>query len=155
MPRRYGVRMSKRIGVFFMLLLGTLGLLACGATDTQMERIASKFTQPAIEVTALDLFKEYSRDSEAAKLKYEGRRVLVSGTVEDVYDDENFEPTVAFDVCRTDYCFEGIVAQFAERHRDVVYSWTSRDDVQVLCYIPIDDFAWPSAASLRMCQPIN
>ena len=122
-----------------------------------MERWASKFTQPAIEVTALDLFKEYSRDSETAKLKYDGRRVLVSGKVEEINDDDDFEPRVEFDVCPPDnYCFDGIVAQFAERHRDVVYSWNAGDEIAVLCYIPVDALSvtdWDSKVPLRMCQP--
>ncbi len=158
MTKHHGIRMAKRVGLLSTVLLATAGLLACSATDTQMERWASKFTQPAIEVTALDLFKEYTRDSETAQLKYDGRRVLLSGTVEEVNEDDDFEPRVEFDVCPDDYCFDGIVGQFAERHRDVVYSWKAGEDITVLCYIPVDDFSitdWDSKVPLRMCQPVR
>ena len=158
MTRHYRAAATRMIGLLFAVFLTALGLLACTATDTEMERWGSKFTQPPIEVTALDLFKEYSRDSETAQLKYDGRRVLVSGVVEAVNDDDDFEPRVEFDVCQTSYCFDGIVAQFAERHRAVVYSWRAGNRITVLCYVPVEEFSvtdWDSKVPLRMCQPVT
>ena len=58
--------MTRWIGAGLALMLLLARNAACDASDTKMERWALKLTQPAIEVTALQLYKEFSRDDETA-----------------------------------------------------------------------------------------
>ena len=144
-----------KTGLIFLLLAAAL--MACTASDTQMERYAEKFVSPPITVSAEELFREYSRDPEQASLGYAGHRLIVSGTVHEVRDDDDFEPVVEFSVCPPDtYCFEGLVAQFSEKRREVVQAWLPGQDVTVLCYVPVEEgFAFDSVVELRICQPYN
>ena len=132
--------------------------VACDASDTKMERWVEKFTQPAIQVTAEQLYKEFSRDDETAKNRYSGRRVLVTGTVFEIREDDDFEPVIEFDVGQDEWSFESLVAQFAEVHRTQVESWLFGDVISIVCYIPVEDFGaidFESVTPLRMCQPLN
>ena len=132
--------------------------VACDASDTKMERWAEKFTQPAIHVTAEQLYKEFSRDDETANDRYSGRRVLVTGTVFEVREDDDFEPVIEFDVGQDEWSFETLIAQFAEAHRPQVESWLLGDAISIVCYIPVEDFSdidFESVTPLRMCQPLN
>ena len=133
-------------------------ILACDVSDTKMERWAEKFTQPAVQVSAHDLYREFVRDDETALGKYSGRRVLVSGTVFEVRDDDDFEPVVEFDVGQDYLTFERLNAQFAERHRPEVSTWSKGASISVVCYIPIEDlgdYDFESVTPLRMCQPVH
>ena len=141
----------------------SLGLIlalssACTASDTKMERWAVKFTQPAIEVEAEQLYKEFSRDDETANEEYSGRRVHLTGTVLEVRDDDDFEPVVEFDVGQDEWSFDSLIAQFAEGHRAVVEAWGEGEVVSVVCYIPVEEFGdidFDSITPLRMCQPLG
>ena len=64
--------MTRRIGAGLALILALVLSAACDASDTKMERWAVKFTQPAIEVTAEQLYKEFLRDDETATEQYSG-----------------------------------------------------------------------------------
>ena len=150
--------MTRRIGMGVALVLVLAFGVACTASDTKMERWAVKFTQPAIEVTAEQLYREFSRDDETAMNQYGGRRVRVTGTVFEVREDADFEPVVEFDVGQDEFAFESLVGQFAEGHRTQVESWKKGDSVTLVCYIPIEefgDFDFESVTPLRMCQPMN
>ncbi len=148
------------IKIGLVLLLVATTLVACTASDTQMERYAEKFVSPPITVAAKQLFIEYARDPEQAALQYAGHRLIISGTVHEIRDDNDFEPIIEFDVCEPDsFCFEGLVAQFSERRRQVVTAWQRGQEVTLLCYIPVDEglggFSVDSVVALRMCQPYN
>ncbi len=137
------------------LLVATL-LLACNATDTEMERMAELFVQPAISVSADELFKQYTQDSAIAHREYGGRRVAVTGIVAEVQDDSDLEPLVKFEVCPTGSCFTELAAQFSEKHRSIVHDWSSGDQITVVCYIPTEEgLDWNSVVALRICQPYN
>ena len=143
--------------LIFILVLVTV-VAGCTASDTKVERWALKFTKPAVEVTAEQLYKEFSRDDETAENKYSGRRVSITGKVLEVRDDKDFEPVVEFDVGQDEFAFSTLVAQFAERHRTEVESWNKGDTISTVCYIPVSDLAdisFDSVISLRMCQPLN
>lgn len=145
-----------RIGLASALFL--LLSVACDASDTKMERWAQKFAQPALEVTAEQLYREFSRDDETARNHYGGRRVLVTGQVHEVREDDDFEPVVEFDVGQDLYAFQTLLGEFAERHRSTVESWNSGDQISIVCYIPVEDFgafSFESVTPLRMCQPLN
>ncbi|MYD36116.1 MAG: hypothetical protein F4X20_03695 [Dehalococcoidia bacterium] len=148
-----------RVNLIWMscLLLLAAGV-ACTATDTQIERWASKFAQPAIEVTADELYRDYVRDGETATDTYEGRRVRITGTVFEIRDDDDFEPVVEFDVGQDAFAFQSLIAQFAERHRDYLETLDVDDEITTVCYVPVEDMAtfdFESVTSLRMCQPIT
>ena len=147
-------RISAGLAVTLLLVLS----VACSnASDTKMERWAVKFSQPAIEVTAEQLYKEFSRDDEMAAEQYSGRRVRVTGTVFEVREDDDFEPVVEFDVGQDEWSFQSLVAQFAEGHRTEVESWEVGEVVSMVCYIPIEEFGnfdFESVTPLRMCQPL-
>ena len=150
--------MIKRIGVALASIVVLVFIVACDASDAQMERIAVQFTQPAIEVTAEQLYREFSRDPDTASDRYEGRRVQLTGEVFEVRDDDDFEPVVELDVGQDEYTFQSLIAQFADRHRSVVESWRVGQQVSMVCYIPSEEMAafdFESVASLRMCQPTN
>ena len=150
--------MTRRIGAGLALVLFLVLSAACDASDTKMERWATKFTQPAIEATAEQLYKEFSRDDETAKDQYSGRRVRVTGTVFEVREDDDFEPVVEFDVGQDEYSFQSLLGQFAEGHRTMVESWKKGDAVSMVCYIPVEDFGdidFESVTPLRMCQPLK
>ena len=157
--------MIHRIGIGLALTLALLLAVACDASDTKMERWAVKFTEPAIEVTAEQLYREFVQDDETAAQLYSGRRVLLNGTVFEVRDDDDFEPVVEFAVGQDEWTFEGLVAQFAESRRAEVEAWEIGDEVSMMCYIPIDEFGivdfgivdsfTMSVAQLRMCQPLS
>ena len=150
--------MTRRIGAGLALILALVLSAACDASDTKMERWAVKFTQPAIEVTAEQLYKEFSRDDETAAEQYSGRRLRVTGTVFEVRDDDDFEPVVEFDVGQDEWSFQSLVAQFAEGHRTEVESWEVGKAVSMVCYIPIEGFGsfdFESVTPLRMCQPLD
>ena len=139
------------------LLLAIAFGTACSATDTQMERWAGLFTQPAIEVGAEQLYREYVRDEETAADIYEGRRVRLTGTVYAVADDDDFEPTVEFNVGQDEWTFTTLVAHFAEGHRSAVDAWSIGAVISAVCYVPIEDFApidFDSVVPLKMCQPL-
>ena len=141
-----------------LLLILALVSTACTATDTKMERWATKFTQPALEITADELYRGFSRDDETAKEQYGGHRVRITGTVYEVRDDDDFEPVMEFDVGQDQWSFQSLVAQFAEGHRSTVESWSKGDQVSMVCYIPVDEFsdiAFDSVTPLRMCQPLT
>ena len=149
--------MIRQIGAGLALTLALVLSVACTASDTKMERWAVKFTQPAIEVTAEQLYKEFSRDDEAAMEQYSGRRVRVTGTVSEVREDDDFEPVMEFDVGQGEFSFQSLVAQFAEGHRAEVESWEKDDVVSMVCYVPVEDFGdidFESVTPLRMCQPL-
>lgn len=140
-----------------ILVLVTV-VTGCTASDTKVERWAVKFTEPAIEVEAWYLYRDFVRDDETAEDKYAGRRVSITGVVLEVRDDEDFEPVVEFNVGQGEYAFTTLIAQFAEGHRTEVESWKKGDTVSMVCYIPVPDFAdisFDSVVSLRMCQPLN
>lgn len=148
--------MIRQVGAGFVFTLVLISI-ACTASDTQMERWAEKFTQPAIEVTAVDLYRAFVRDDETAKQRYSGHRLRITGTVFEVREDDDFEPVVEFDVGQGEWSFESLVAQFAERHRTEVASWSKGRTMSVVCYIPVDEFsdlAFDSVTPLRMCQPL-
>ena len=148
--------MIRRIGAGLVLVLALVSI-ACTATDTQMERWGEKFTQPAIEVTAVELYRAFVRDSETANQQYSGYRLRITGTVAEVREDDDFEPVMEFDVGQDEWSFQSLVAQFAERHRAEVTSWNKGRSVSVVCYLPVEDFgdfAFDSVTSLRMCQPL-
>lgn len=150
--------MTRRIGAGLALTLALVLSTACDASDTKMERWAAKFTQPAIEVTAEQIYREFSRDDETAKQLYSGRRLRVTGTVFEVGEDDDFEPVIKFDVGQDEWGFEGLIAQFAERHRTEVESWEKGDVVSLVCYVPVEafgDFDFESVTPLRMCQPLT
>ena len=144
-----------KMGLAFLLL--ALTIAACTASDTQMERYAERFVSPPITVAADDLFREYSRDSEQAKIRYAGRRLIVSGAIHELRDDDDFEPVLEFAVCPPEtFCFEGLVAQFSERRREVVQDWRPGQVVTLLCYVPAEEgFSLDSVVELRICQPYN
>ena len=153
--------MTRRIGagvaLILVLVLVLVSSMACDASDTKMERWAVKFTQPAIEVTAEQLYKEFSRDDKTASEQYSGRRVRVTGTVFEVREDDDFEPVVEFDVGQEEWSFQSLVAQFAEGHRTEVEAWGKDDVVSMVCYVPVEDFGtldFESVTPLRMCQPL-
>lgn len=140
-----------------LLFISALFLAACSVSDTKMERWAEKFTQPAIEVTATQLYREFKQDDEMAEARYSGRRVRVDGQVSEVRDDDDFEPVVEFNVGQDQWSFDGLVAQFAEGHRSKVTSWRTGTSIAVVCYIPEDeirDLDFDSVVPLRMCQPL-
>ena len=150
--------MTQRIGAGLALILVLVLSAACDASDTKMERWAVKFTQPAIEVTAEQLYKEFVRDDETAADQYSGRRVRVTGTVFEVREDDDFEPVVEFDVGQDEWSFQSLVGQFAEGHRTEVESWEKGDLVSMVCYVPVEDFGdtdFESVTPLRMCQPLK
>lgn len=145
-------------GSVFTLLILVAVAAGCTASDTKVERWADKFTQPAVEVTAIELYKEYLRDDETANDKYAGRRVIVTGAVLEVRDDEDYEPVLEFNVGQDTYTFTSLIAQFAERHRGEVEGWNRGKKVSVVCYVPVKemaDISFDSVVSLRMCQPLN
>ena len=149
--------MLRNIVGLALITLAAFGT-ACTATDTEIERWAEKFTQPAIEVTADTLYREYVRDEETAIDTYSGRRVRLSGTVFETRDDDDFEPVVEFDVGQGEYSYQSLVAQFAERHRDYLKTLTVGSEVSIVCYIPVEAIAsydFDSVVSLRMCQPLT
>ncbi len=149
--------MIRRICVVLACTLALALSVACDASDTKMERWATKFTQPAIEVTAESLYREFVRDDETAKEQYSGRRVRLTGTVLEVREDDDFEPVVEFDVGQDEWSFQSLVAHFAERHRTEVESWTKGNAVSMVCYIPVEEFGtidFESVTPLRMCQPL-
>ena len=149
--------MIRQIGAGLALTLALVLSVACTASDMKMERWAVKFTQPAIEVTAEQLYKEFSRDDEAAMEQYSGRRVRVTGTVSEVREDDDFEPVMEFDVGQGEFSFQSLVAQFAEGHRAEVEPWEKDDVVSMVCYVPVEDFGdidFESVTPLRMCQPL-
>ena len=150
--------MTLKLGAALAFVLLLVLSAACDASDTKMERWATKFAQPAIDASAEQLFKEFSRDDETAKYNYSGRRIRVTGTVFEVREDDDFEPVVEFDVGQDEYSFSSLVAQFAEGHRTVVESWSKGDVVSMVCYIPVEDFGdydFDSVTPLRMCQPLG
>ena len=150
--------MTRRLGAALALVLLSVLGAACDASDTKMERWATKFTQPAIEATAEQLYKEFSRDDETANDRYAGRRIRVTGTVFEVREDDDFEPVVEFDVGQDEYSYDSLVGQFAEGHRAVVEAWRKGDTVSMVCYIPVEDFGdydFESVTPLRMCQPLR
>lgn len=150
--------MTQRIGAGLVLIVVLLLSSGCDASDTKMERWAAKFTQPAIEVSAEQLYIEFSRDDETAAAQYSGRRVRVTGTVFEVRDDDDFEPVVEFDVGQDDFSFQSLVGHFAERHRNKVEAWKKGDVVALVCYVPVEDFGaidFESVTPLRMCQPLE
>ena len=130
-----------------------LALLACTATDTQLERYAERFIAPAIAITAEQLFREYKQDPETAEDNYAGRRLTVTGTIEEITDDTDFEPTVHFDICETDFCFDDLIAEFSEGRRASVEAWQPRQEITVTCYVPVEGGFSLSVVELRMCQP--
>lgn len=143
-------------GLVMMLVLVLSA--ACDASDTKMERWAEKFTEPSIEVTAQQLYREFTRDDETASEQYSGRRLRVTGAVYEVRDDDDFEPVVEFDVGQDEWTFSSLVAHFAERHRTEVESWEKGDAISVVCYNPVEEFGsfdFESVTPLRMCQPLN
>ena len=150
--------MTRRIGTGLALALMLVLSAACDASDTKMERWALKFTQPAVEVTAEQLYKEFSRDDETAKEHYSGRRVRVTGAVFEVREDADFEPVVEFEVGQDEWSFQSLMAQFAEGHRTEVESWEKGDVVSMVCYVPVEAFGsidFESVTPLRMCQPLQ
>ncbi len=150
--------MILRIGVGLVLSLAVALGMACDASDTKLERWALKFTQPAIDVTAEQLYKEFVRDDETAAEQYSGRRVRITGVVFDVRDDNDFEPVVELDVGQDQFTFESLVAQFSEGRRPDVESWIKGDMISMLCYIPVEAlgaFDFDSVVPLRMCQPLE
>ncbi len=150
--------MSRRIGAGLPLIFALMMVVACDASDTKMERWAVKFTQPAIEVTAEQLYREFARDDETAMEQYSGRRVHLTGTIFEVREDDDFEPIVEFDIGQDEWSFQSLVAQFAEGHRIEVDSWQKGDVVSMVCYIPVEEFGvfdFESVTPLRMCQPLS
>ena len=129
-----------------------LTMLACTATDTQLERYAERFTAPAISITADQLYREYKQDPETAENNYAGRRLTVTGTIEEITDDSDFEPTVHFDICQADYCFDDLIAEFSETRRTAV-AWRPDEEITVTCYVPVEGGFSLSVVELRMCQP--
>lgn len=150
--------MTRRIGAGLALVFILVLSAACDASDTKMERWATKFTQPAIDATAEQLFTEFSRDDETANDQYSGRRIRITGKVFEVREDDDFEPVVEFDVGQDEYSFQSLLAQFAEGHRTTVEAWEKGDIVTMVCYIPVEDFGdfnFKSVTPLRMCQPLG
>ena len=150
--------MIRRIGVGLVLSFALALSVACDASDTKMERWAIKFAQPAVDVTAEQLYKEFVRDDETASEQYSGRRVRITGVVFQVRDDDDFEPVVELDVGQDEWSFNSLVAQFSEGRRAAVESWVKGDAVSMVCYIPVGDLAtfdFDSVVSLRMCQPLE
>ncbi len=150
--------MNRRITVSLVIVLALALTVACDASDTKMERWAEKFTQPAVEVTAEQLYREFSRDDETATAQYSGRRLRITGAVFEVREDDDFEPVVEFNVGQDEWSFTSLVAHFAERHRTKVESWQQGDMIQVVCYIPVEEFGtldFESVTPLRMCQPLE
>ena len=127
--------------------------LACTATDTQLARYAERSTAPAIAITADQLFREYKQDSETAEDNYAGRRLTVTGMVEEITDDSDFEPTIHFDICKTEFCFDDLIAEFSESRRAVVEAWRPGQEITVICYVPVEGGFSLSVVELRMCQP--
>ena len=149
--------MARRIAMGLALTLALALTAACDASDSEMERWARKFTQPAIEVTAVDLYREFTRDYQAAADLYSGRRLHVTGTVLEVREDLHFEPVMEFDVGKPEWD-TGLTAHFAERHRAAVESWAAGDAVALVCYNPLEEFGIfdsDSVTPLRMCQPLE
>ena len=150
--------MIRQICVGLACILAVALSAACDASDTKMERWATKFTQPAIEVTAESLYREFVQDDETAKDQYSGRRVRLTGAVFEVRDDDDFEPVVELDVGQDEWSFSSLVAHFAERHRTEVEAWTKGNVVSMVCYIPVEDFGtfdFESVTPLRICQPVE
>ena len=149
--------MAKRIIMGVALTLALAVTAACDASDTEMERWARKFTQPAIEVAAVDLYRHFTRDYYAAADLYSGRRLHVTGMVLEVREDFHYEPVMEFDVGKPEWEI-GLTAHFAERHRLEVESWAAGDAVSLVCYNPLEEFGNydpESVTPLRMCQPLE
>ncbi len=149
--------MARRITMGLALTLALALTAACDQSDTEMERWARKFTQPAIQVTATELYREYTRDDYAAAERYSGRRLRVTGVVYEVRDDFHFEPLVELDVGKSEWDI-GLTAHFAERHRTEVESWERGDEIALVCYNPLMEFGNydpESVTPLRMCQPLE
>ncbi len=128
-------------------------LLACTATDTQLERYAERFTAPAISITADQLYREYQRDPDTAEDNYAGRRLTVTGAIQEITDDRDFEPAVYFDICESDFCWDDLIAEFSESRRVTVEAWKPGQEITVTCYVPIESGFSLSVVELRMCQP--
>ena len=134
-----------------------LTLIACSATDTQLERYAERFTAPAIAITAEQLYRKYKQAPDTSEDNYAGRRLTVTGTIEEITDDSDFEPTVHFDICDADdrFCSDYLIAEFSESRRAVVESWRPKQEITVTCYVPPveDGFSLYVVVELRICQP--
>ena len=140
-----------KFGLFSITILATL--LACTATDTQLERYAERFTAPAISITADQLYREYQRDPETAEDNYAGRRLTVTGEIQEITDDSDFEPVIYFDICESDFCWEDMIAEFSESRRAKVEAWRPGQKITVTCYVPVEGGFSLSVVELRMCQP--
>ena len=140
-----------KIGLFSIAILATL--IACTATDTELERYAERFTAPAISIAADQLYREYKRDPSTSEANYAGRRLTVTGMILEIKDDDDFEPMAHFDICESDFCFDDLIAEFSEGRRAVVEAWRPGQQITITCYVPVEGGFSLSVVELRMCQP--
>lgn len=81
--------LKKHIGSLMILVV--FGVLGVGSTDTDTDTAKVQSQAPSYRLSATQLYSEYDSNEVAADAKYNGRVVIVSGTIQsigkDVMDD--------------------------------------------------------------------
>lgn len=68
-------------------VLAAIGILAVGSTDTDSETKKVQSQGPSYTLSANQLYVEYESNEVAADMKYEGKVVIVSGTIQNIGKD--------------------------------------------------------------------
>lgn len=68
-------------------ILAVFLILAIGSTDTDKDTQKVKSQTPSYTLSANELYNEYNNNEVAADSKYEGKVVIVTGTIQDIGKD--------------------------------------------------------------------
>lgn len=77
--------LKKHIASAFLLI--AFGILAIGSTDTDTDTRKVQSQSPSYTLTASQLYQAYDSNEVSADAKYNGKVVVVSGTIQDIGKD--------------------------------------------------------------------
>jgi hypothetical protein len=120
--------MRKNLFPLFALWLLVIISCVCGKTDQFSRRTSQDANQPAIKVTAIDLFRAYKDNEVAADERYKGKILEVSGAVDNIGKDIMDTPYVTLD---TGDVISTVQCMFGDEHKAELASLKKGDRVTI------------------------
>jgi hypothetical protein len=134
---------AKKIGIGFLVLIGLRIIASAGksdhgstmavaATEPSMtaQAAAPEQSTTAIQISAMDLFREYDRNEVSADDAYKGKRLLVTGRVASI--NKNFVDDIVIDLS-TGQMFADIRATVQDSQKSTAAGLSKRQEVTLLC----------------------
>jgi hypothetical protein len=134
---------AKKVGIGFAIFMG-IGIIANASKSNHGSTMAVAATAPAtpepaaapeqpataVQISAVDLFREYDRNEVSADDAYKGKRLLVTGRVASI--NKNFVGDIVIELS-TGQMFADIGATVQGSQKSIAAGLSKRQEVTLLC----------------------